>query len=91
MIATVIDAQRQPSPEGADDEPDRAFADVAREQLDGLYGYCVRLTNDRTEAEDLVQDTLLRAMRAYPELRDGKRAKAWLFAIATNGCDLSCP
>jgi RNA polymerase sigma-70 factor (ECF subfamily) len=84
MIATVIDAHMQPSREGADDEPGRAFADVAREQLDGLYGYCVRLTNDRTEAEDLVQDTLLRAMRAYPDLRDEARAKGWLFAIATN-------
>lgn len=84
MIATVIDAHRQPSPEGAGNEPDRAFADVAREQLDGLYGYCVRLANDRTDAEDLVQDTLLRAMRAYPGLRDEKKVKSWLFTIATN-------
>ena len=38
MIATVTDADRQPSPESARDEPDRAFAEVAREQLDGLYG-----------------------------------------------------
>jgi RNA polymerase sigma-70 factor (ECF subfamily) len=84
MIATVIDAHRQPSPEGVDEEPDRAFADVAREQLDGLYGYCLRLTNNRTDAEDLVQDTLLRAMRAYPGLRDEKKVKSWLFTIATN-------
>jgi RNA polymerase sigma-70 factor (ECF subfamily) len=84
MIASVIDAQSQPDTEGGADEPGRPFADVAREQLDGLYGYCVRLTNDRTEAEDLVQDTLLRAMRAYPGLRDEARAKGWLFAIATN-------
>ena len=83
MIATVIDAHRQPTAEGAD-EPDRAFADVAREHLDGLYGYCVRLTNDRIDAQDLVQDTLLRAMRAYSDLRDESRAKGWLFAIATN-------
>jgi RNA polymerase sigma-70 factor (ECF subfamily) len=84
MIASVIDAHRQPRAEGDADEPGRAFAAVAREQLDGLYGYCVRLTNDRTDAEDLVQDTLLRAMRAYPDLRDGARVKGWLFAIATN-------
>jgi RNA polymerase sigma-70 factor (ECF subfamily) len=84
MIATVIDAHRQPSPEGADDAPDRAFADIAREQLDGLYGYCIRLTNDRTDAEDLVQDTLLRAMRAFPGLRDENRVKSWLFTVATN-------
>ena len=84
MIATVIDVHRQPSPEGADDELDRAFADVAREQLGGLYGYCVRLTNDQTDAEDLVQDALLRAMRAFPGLRDQKKVKSWLFTIATN-------
>jgi RNA polymerase sigma-70 factor (ECF subfamily) len=84
MIASVIDAQSQPDAEGGADEPDRAFAAVAREQLDGLYGYCARLTNNRNEAEDLVQDTLLRAMRAYPDLRDRARVKGWLFAIATN-------
>jgi len=84
MIATVIDAHSQPDAEDGDDEPGRAFAEVARAQLDGLYGYCVRLANDRSDAEDLVQDTLLRAMRAYPDLRDGARAKGWLFAIATN-------
>ncbi len=84
MIATVIDATYQPGRDQGAGEPVRPFADVAREQLDGLYGYCVRLTNQRVEAEDLVQDTLLRAMRAYPELRDENRVKAWLFAIATN-------
>jgi RNA polymerase sigma-70 factor, ECF subfamily len=84
MIASVIDAQSQPDKKGGADERGRAFADVAREQLDGLYGYCVRLTNDRNDAEDLVQETLLRAMRGYPDLRDEARAKGWLFAIATN-------
>lgn len=85
MIATVVDTHGQPAAEGTADKPGRSFADIAREQLDGLYGYCVRLTNDRTEAEDLVQDTLLRAMRAYPALRDESHVKGWLFAIATNG------
>lgn len=60
------------------------FADVAREHLDRLYGFCVRLTNHPSDAEDLVQETLIRAMRAYGDLRDGSRAKGWLFAIATN-------
>jgi RNA polymerase sigma-70 factor (ECF subfamily) len=84
MIATVIDAHSQPGHHGASGAPERAFADVAREQIDGLYGYCVRLTNGRTDAEDLVQDTLLRAMRAYPGLRDEQKVKSWLFTIATN-------
>jgi RNA polymerase sigma-70 factor (ECF subfamily) len=62
----------------------RSFADVAREHLDRLYGFCVRLTNDPSDADDLVQETLLRGMRAYDDLRDASRAKGWLFAIATN-------
>lgn len=90
MVATVIDAQGPADEAGVDGDPGRAFADVAREQLDGLYGYCVRLTNDRTDAEDLVQDTLLRAMRAYPDLRDRKKVKSWLFTIATNGWRDAC-
>ena len=85
MIATVIDARSQPGKDCGAGEPVRPFADVAREQLDGLYGYCVRLTNHRAEAEDLVQETLVRAMQAYPNLRDENSVKAWLFAIATNG------
>jgi RNA polymerase sigma-70 factor (ECF subfamily) len=60
------------------------FADLAREHLDRLYGFCVRLTNHPSDAEDLVQETLLRAMRAYDGLREPARAKGWLFAIATN-------
>jgi RNA polymerase sigma-70 factor (ECF subfamily) len=60
------------------------FAEVARAQLDRLYGYCLRLTGQPPDAEDLVQETLLRGMRAYGDLRDPERAKGWLFAIATN-------
>ncbi len=85
MIAAVIDATGEAGPDGIAGAPARPFAAVAREHLDGLYGYCVRLTSDRTEAEDLVQDTLLRAMRAYPQLREQNSVKGWLFAIATNG------
>jgi RNA polymerase sigma-70 factor (ECF subfamily) len=60
------------------------FAQLARDHLDRLYGYCLRLTGNPTDAEDLVQETLLHGMRAYDDLRDPERAKGWLFAIATN-------
>ena len=70
-----------PGPTAVDRPP---FEDVAREYLDRLYGFCVRLTSDPSDAEDLVQETLLRGMRAYDGLRDADRAKGWLFAIATN-------
>jgi RNA polymerase sigma-70 factor, ECF subfamily len=60
------------------------FAQIARDHLDRLYGFCLRLTGDPADAEDLVQESLLRGMRAYDALRDPTRAKGWLFAIATN-------
>jgi len=69
-------------PEGMAARP--TFGQVARAHTDRLYGFCVRLTGDIPDAEDLLQETLLRAMRGYAELRDPERAKAWLFAIATN-------
>jgi RNA polymerase sigma-70 factor (ECF subfamily) len=60
------------------------FADVVRDHLDGLYGFCRQLARGTTDGEDLLQETLIRAMRAYPQLREPQRAKGWLFAIATN-------
>jgi RNA polymerase sigma-70 factor (ECF subfamily) len=70
-----------PSPEPPELPP---FADVARAHLDRLYGFCLHLAGHPSDAEDLVQETLLRAMRSYDGLREPSRAKGWLFAIATN-------
>lgn len=70
------------APAGRPERP--PFADMARTHLERLYGFCVRLANDPHDAEDLVQETLIRAMRAYPDPHDAARAKGWLFAIATN-------
>ena len=46
--------------------------------------YLVRLTARSSEADDLSQETFLRAYRAYRSLPPGANARAWLFAIATN-------
>lgn len=61
-----------------------SFADHLSANFERLYGYCVRLTGDPHDAEDLAQETLLRAVRSRTELREPARLKAWLFAIATN-------
>lgn len=61
-----------------------AFADAVAPYLDRLYGFCLRLVANPADADDLLQETLLRAMRGYNDLRDVGRAKGWLFAIATN-------
>jgi RNA polymerase sigma-70 factor (ECF subfamily) len=77
-------ADRPPDPGAPHPNGRPSFADVAREHLDRLYGFCVHLASDPTDGQDLLQETLLRAMRAYPELREPEHAKGWFFAIATN-------
>jgi RNA polymerase sigma-70 factor (ECF subfamily) len=54
------------------------------EYLDGLYSYAVVLSRNRTEAEDLVQETCLRALRAMERLRSDSNIKSWLFTILRN-------
>ena len=54
------------------------------EYLDGLYGYAMVLSRNRTEAEDLVQETCLRALRAVGRLRADGSVKGWLFTILRN-------
>jgi RNA polymerase sigma-70 factor, ECF subfamily len=48
------------------------------------YGTAVRLTRNRTEAEDLVQDAALLAYRAFDTFEPGTNFKAWFFRILTN-------
>jgi RNA polymerase sigma-70 factor (ECF subfamily) len=52
--------------------------------LDGLYSYAVMLSRNRTEAEDLVQETCVRALRAMQRSRPDSNVKSWLFTILRN-------
>jgi RNA polymerase sigma-70 factor, ECF subfamily len=52
--------------------------------LDGMYGYAMVLSKNGAEAEDLVQETCLRALRAINGLRAEGSMKSWLFAILRN-------
>ena len=52
--------------------------------LDGLYGYAMALTHDPTEAEDLVQETYMRAALHCEKLRPDSNVKAWMFTIMRN-------
>jgi RNA polymerase sigma-70 factor (ECF subfamily) len=49
-----------------------------------LYGYAMILTRDQTTAEDLVQETYLRAVRAFDRLATESNLKSWLFTIMRN-------
>jgi len=57
------------------------FETAALEHVDALYGYAMTLTRDKTEAEDLVQETKLRAVRAANQPAPEGNHKAWLFVI----------
>jgi RNA polymerase sigma-70 factor, ECF subfamily len=63
---------------------ERAFREEAVEHLDGLYGFALSLCRDRVTAEDLVQETYLRALKAPRKAEPGPGMKSWLFAILHN-------
>ena len=52
--------------------------------LDSLYGGALRMTRNPQDAEDLVQETMLRAYRSFDRFEAGTNLKAWLFRIMTN-------
>jgi RNA polymerase sigma-70 factor, ECF subfamily len=52
--------------------------------IDGLYGYAMAITRNRTDAEDLVQETYLRAIPRMRSLRPESNLKSWLFTILRN-------
>jgi RNA polymerase sigma-70 factor (ECF subfamily) len=60
------------------------FEDLARQYAADLYRYAFWLVRDRSQAEDIVQEALLRGWRAYPRLRAQGAAKSWLFSIVRN-------
>jgi RNA polymerase sigma-70 factor (ECF subfamily) len=60
------------------------FERDALEHLGALLGVASRLTRDPAEAEDLVQDTLVKALRARKQFQPGTNMRAWLLRILTN-------
>lgn len=82
-----------------DGEPDGAVVDQATETaeervarferdamplIDQLYGAALRMTRNPADAEDLVQETFLKAFSAFGTFRAGTNLKAWLYRILTN-------
>src|SRR5580765_2812828 len=62
----------------------RQFDAEALPHLDALYRVALRLTGDAAGAEDLVQDTMLKAYRSWRQYRPGTNAKGWLLTILRN-------
>jgi RNA polymerase sigma-70 factor (ECF subfamily) len=60
------------------------FAQEAMQYAPQLYSAALRMTRSRSDAEDLVQETYLRAYRGYAGFTEGTNLRAWLFRILTN-------
>ncbi len=69
---------------GADSHARAAFETDALEYVDSLYRTALRLTRVPSDADDLVQDTYLKAFRAADSFRAGTNLRAWLFTILHN-------
>jgi RNA polymerase sigma-70 factor (ECF subfamily) len=71
-------------PKRTPSKPTSEFESLALEHMDALYASALRLTRSPKDAEDLVQDTYLKAFRFFDSFERGTNIKAWLFKILTN-------
>jgi RNA polymerase sigma-70 factor (ECF subfamily) len=71
-------------PGGTEERAVDEFSAAALEWLDAIYGAALRLTRRPDQAQDLVQDTYLKAIRARHSFTAGTNLKAWLFTILHN-------
>jgi RNA polymerase sigma-70 factor (ECF subfamily) len=70
--------------EATDDALAARFERDAIPLMDQLFGGALGMTRDRRDAEDLLQETMLRAYAGFGSFRDGTNLKAWLYRILTN-------
>jgi RNA polymerase sigma-70 factor (ECF subfamily) len=71
-------------PTSAREPEDEGFPAKTLEFLDSIYGAALRLTRNADRAQDLVQDTYLKAIRAEGQFARGTNLKAWLYTILHN-------
>lgn len=80
MVTNVI---RAPEYE-TDQERAKRFEKDALPYLDQLYGAALRMTRNPADAEDLVQDTFMKAFTSFNQFAKGTNLKAWLYRILTS-------
>lgn len=61
-----------------------AFTDLTMQHMPALYTAALRMTRNPADAEDLVQETFLKAYRSFDRFEEGTNLKAWLYKILTN-------
>src|SRR3974390_2145000 len=60
------------------------FTELTMEHMPALYSAALRMTRNPSDAEDLVQETFLKAYRSFDRFEEGTNLKAWLYKILTN-------
>ena len=83
-VITMPRLERDEDRRTPDDADRQAFASEALPHLDQLFGYAIGLVANQAEAEDLVQETMLKAYRGWHRFRRGTNSRAWLFTILRN-------
>lgn len=81
-----LDAEDERSLEAFRAGDRRAFEKIVRAHRQRIFGVCYRYTANREDAEDLVQEVLLRAYRGLSGFRGEAQLKTWLYRIAANTC-----
>ena len=77
-------APRRADPSETDADLTERFERDALPLLDQMYGAALRMTRNPADAEDLVQETYVKAFSAFASFREGTNLKAWLYRILTN-------
>ena len=81
---TPADAAATPPVAETDEQRTARFERDALPFLDQLYAAALRMTRNPADAEDLLQETFVRAFSAFHQYQDGTNLKAWLYRILTN-------
>ena len=83
---TIVDQEEQTLIEEAQSGDTAAFAALVTKHGTLVYNLALRTLNDPQEAEDVAQETFMRAWRALPDFRAESRLSTWLYRITTNLC-----
>jgi RNA polymerase sigma-70 factor, ECF subfamily len=71
-------------PSSQDDRPSAGFEELAMPLFDSLYNFARWLVQNSNDAEDLVQETYLKALRSFASFQSGTNFRAWIFQILRN-------
>ncbi len=82
--ATETETKGPVRSEETDEQLTARFERDAIPMLDQLYGGALRMTRNPADAEDLLQETMVKAYSGFRSFRDGTNLKAWLYRILTN-------